>query len=101
MDVDLAGRCRVGVAESGGDGGQRDAGVDHQGRVRVTQAADGDVRQVMRSHEITEPTKGGTPKSPAFWGKEESRREQEGDFVKKSPSASTANDDAPQDTMII
>ena len=56
VDIDLARGCRVGVAEAGGDGGQRDAGVDHQGGVRVAQAVDGDVRQVVRSYEITEPT---------------------------------------------
>ena len=77
MDVDLARGGRVGVTEAGGDSGQRDAGVDHQGRVRVAEAVDGDIRQVVRSYEITEPAKGGTPKSPAFWGKEESRREDE------------------------
>ena len=56
MDVDLAGRCRVGVTESCGDGGQRDTGVDHQGGVRVAEAVDGDVRQVVPSYKITEPT---------------------------------------------
>ena len=35
----------------------------------------------------------GPPKFPEFRGEEESRREQEGDFAEKSPSASTANDD--------
>ena len=35
----------------------------------------------------------GTPKSPGFWGEEESRSEQAGDFIGKSPSASTADDD--------
>lgn len=77
MDVDLACGGRVGVAEAGGYGSQWDTGVDHQRGVRVAEAVDGDVRQVVRSYEITEPTKGGTPKSPAFWGKEESRREDE------------------------
>lgn len=77
MDVDLACGGRVSVAEAGGNGGQRDAGVDHQRGVRMAEAVDGDVRQVVSSYEITEPTKGGTPKSPAFWGKEESRREDE------------------------
>lgn len=56
VGVDSGGCGRVSVAEAGGDGGDRDAGVDHQGRVRVTQAVDGDVRQVVRSYEITEPT---------------------------------------------
>lgn len=55
VDVDLACGGRVGVAEAGGDGGDRDAGVDHQGRIRVAQAVDGNIRQVVRSHEITEP----------------------------------------------
>ena len=35
----------------------------------------------------------GSPTRPARWGEEESRREQEGDFKKKSPSASTADED--------
>ncbi len=100
VGVDLARGCRVGVAEAGGDSCQRDAGVDHQRGVGMAQAVNGNVRQVVSTDEITEPTKGGTPKSPAFWGKEESQREQEGDFVEKSPSASTANDDAPHDTMM-
>ena len=59
VDVDLACGGRVGVAEAGGYGSQWDAGVDHQGGVRVAQAVDGDVRQVVRSYEITEPTADG------------------------------------------
>ena len=55
MDVDLARGGRVGVAEAGGDGGDRDAGVDHQGGVRVAQAVDGDIRQVVGADEIAEP----------------------------------------------
>lgn len=55
-----SGRCGwVGVTEAGGDGGDRDAGVDHQGGVRVAEAVDGDVRQVVRTDEITEPTSDG------------------------------------------
>lgn len=56
VDVDLARGCRVGVAEAGGYRRQRDAGVDHQRGVRMAEAVDGDVRQVVRSYEITEPT---------------------------------------------
>lgn len=59
MDVDLARGCRVGVTEAGGDGGQRDAGVDHQRGVRMAEAVDGDVRQVVRSYKVTEPTADG------------------------------------------
>ena len=77
MGIDSGGCSRIGVTEAGGDGGDRDAGVDHQGCVGMAQAVDGDIRQVVRSYEITEPTKRGTPKSPAFWGKEESHREDE------------------------
>ena len=73
VDIDLACGGRIGVAEAGGYGSQWDTGVDHQRGVGMAQAVDGDVRQVVRSYEITEPTKGGTPKSPAFWGKEKSR----------------------------
>ena len=56
VDVDLAGRCRIGVAEAGGYGSQWDTGVDHQGCVCMAKAVDGDVRQVVRFDEITEPT---------------------------------------------
>ena len=56
VDVDLTGRCRVGVTESGGYRRQGDTGVDHQRGVRVAEAVDGDVRQIVRSYEITEPT---------------------------------------------
>lgn len=51
-------RCRggVGVTESGGDGGDWDAGVDHQGGVGVAQAVDGDVRQVVGFDKVAEPT---------------------------------------------
>ena len=59
MDVDLARGCRVGVAEAGGDGGQRDAGVDHQGCVGMAQAVDGDVRHVIRFDEVSEPASNG------------------------------------------
>ena len=59
MGVDLAGRCRVGVAEAGGDGRDRDAGVDHQRGVGMAQAVDGDVRQVVCANEVTEPTADG------------------------------------------
>lgn len=55
VDVDLARGGRVGVAEAGGYGSQWDAGVDHQGGVRVAEAVDGDVRQVVCTDEITEP----------------------------------------------
>ncbi len=55
MDVDLACGGRVGVAEAGGYGSQWDTGVDHQRGVRMAEAVDGDVRQVVRSYEITEP----------------------------------------------
>lgn len=56
MGVDPC-RCgRIGMAEAGGDGGDRYAGVDHQGGVRVAQAVDGNIRQIVRSYEITEPT---------------------------------------------
>ena len=56
VDVDLARGCRVGVTEAGGDGRDWDAGVDHQCGVRVAEAVDGNIRQVVRSYEITEPT---------------------------------------------
>ena len=55
VSVDSGCRGWISVAEAGGDGGDRDAGVDHQGCVGMAQAVDGDVRQVVRSHEITEP----------------------------------------------
>lgn len=44
VGVDSGCRGWVGVTEAGGDGGDRDAGVDHQGRVRMPQAVDSDVR---------------------------------------------------------
>ena len=59
MDVDFARSCRVGVTEAGGYRCQRDAGVNHQGGVRVAEAVDGDVRQVVRFDEITEPASNG------------------------------------------
>ena len=59
VDIDLARGGRVGVTEAGGDGGDRDAGVDHQRGVRMAEAVDGDVRQVVRTDEITEPTSDG------------------------------------------
>ena len=59
MGVDPRCRGRVGEAKSGGDGGDRDAGVDHQRDVRVAEAVDGDVRQVVRTDEITKPTSDG------------------------------------------
>lgn len=45
MDVDLARGCRVGVTEAGGDGGQRDAGVDHQRGVRMPLRYNNDKRK--------------------------------------------------------
>lgn len=59
VDIDLARGCRVGVAEAGGYGSQWDTGVDHQRGVGMAQAVDGDIRQVVRSHEVTEPTADG------------------------------------------
>lgn len=40
MDEDLARGGRIGMVESCSDGGQRDAGVDHQGGVSMAQAVD-------------------------------------------------------------
>ena len=44
MGVDSGGRGWVGVTEAGGDGGDRDAGVDHQRGVRMAEAVDGNIR---------------------------------------------------------
>lgn len=55
VSVDSGGRGWISMAEAGGDGGDRDAGVDHQGCVRMAEAVDGDVRQVVRSNEVAEP----------------------------------------------
>lgn len=59
VGVDPCGRGRIGVAEAGGDGGDRDAGVDHQCGVRVAEAVNGDVRQVVGADEVVEPTADG------------------------------------------
>ena len=59
MGVDSGGCGRIGVTEAGGDGCDRDAGVDHQGSVRMTQAVDRDVRQIVRTNEVAEPTADG------------------------------------------
>ena len=59
MSVDPCGCGRIGVTEAGGDGGDRDAGVDHQRGVRMAQTVDGDVRQIIRFDEIAEPTADG------------------------------------------
>lgn len=53
MGVDFACGGRVDVAEAGGYRCQRDAGVDHQRGVRVAQAVDGDVRQIVGADEVT------------------------------------------------
>lgn len=55
MGVDSGCCGRAGVAEAGGDRGQRDAGVDHQGCVGMAQAVDGDVRQIVGADEVAEP----------------------------------------------
>ena len=55
VGVDSGGCGWIGVAEAGGDGRERDAGVDHQRGVGMAQAMDGDVRQVVRSNEVAEP----------------------------------------------
>lgn len=44
VDVDLACGGRVGVTEAGGDGRDRDTGVDHQRGVGMAQAVDRDIR---------------------------------------------------------
>lgn len=59
VDIDLARGCRIGVTEAGGDGGDRDAGVDHQRGVGMSEAVDGDVRQIVRTDEVAEPTADG------------------------------------------
>ena len=59
VGVDSRRGGRIGMVEAGGDGCDRDAGVNHQGGVRMAQAVDGDVRQVVRFDEVAEPTADG------------------------------------------
>ena len=59
VGVDPCGRGWIGVIEAGGYRGDWNTGVDHQRGVRVAQAVDGDIRQVVYPYEITEPTADG------------------------------------------